>query len=55
MPSENIKRKDVFVAKNYLSGNELKELNLIGNMYLSFAELQVKNKRYMKTQDWIKN
>lgn len=54
MSSEKIKRKDVFIAKNYLSENEIKELNLIVDMYLSFAELQAKNKKYMKTLDWMK-
>lgn len=51
---EKIKRKDIFVAKNYLNKEELKELNLIVDMYLSFAELQAKNKKYMKMKDWIK-
>ena len=54
MASNKIRKKDVFVAKNYLSENELRELNLIVDMYLSFAELQAKNKKYMKTRDWIK-
>ncbi|MCK4649716.1 virulence RhuM family protein [Candidatus Pacearchaeota archaeon] len=52
--SDKIKRKDVFIAKNYLNEEELKELNLIVDMYLSFAELQAKNKRYMRTKDWIR-
>ena len=37
--------KDVFVAKNYLNKQELSELNLIVDQYLSFAELQVRNKK----------
>lgn len=53
LSSENIKRKDIFVAKNYLNEKELKELNLIVDMYLSFAELQAKNRRYMTMKDWI--
>ena len=52
--SDKIRKRDVFVAKNYLSEEELGELNLIVDMYLSFAELQAKNKKYMKTLDWIK-
>jgi hypothetical protein len=50
---EKIRRKDVFVAKNYLNEKELRELNLVIDMYLSFAELQAKNKRYMTMKDWI--
>ncbi|HLD55030.1 MAG TPA: virulence RhuM family protein [Candidatus Nanoarchaeia archaeon] len=51
---DKIKRKDIFIAKNYLNQKELKELNLITDMYLSFAELQAKNKKYMSMKDWIK-
>lgn len=50
---DKIKRKDVFIAKNYLNQKELKELNLIVDQYLSFAELQAKNKKGMKQKDWI--
>jgi len=52
--SDKIRKKDVFVAKNYLNEEELRELNIIVDMYLSFAELQAKNRRYMKTLDWVK-
>ncbi len=50
---EKIKRKDVFIAKNYLNKNELQELNLIVDQYLSFAELQARNKKTMTQKDWI--
>lgn len=50
---ENIKRKDAFVAKNYLSKDELQELNLIVEQYLAFAELQARNKKAMTQEDWI--
>lgn len=43
---------DVMVAKNYLSEEELKQLNLIVSLYLDFAELQATNKRPMKMKDW---
>ena len=48
-----ITTKDVGIAKNYLSEEELKQLNLIVSMYLDFAELQATNGRLMKMQDWI--
>lgn len=44
---------DIGIAKNYLSEEELKQLNLIVSMYLDFAELQATNGRLMKMQDWI--
>jgi hypothetical protein len=44
---------DTKVAKNYLSENELKQLNLVVSLYLDFAELQATNGRLMKMKDWI--
>ncbi len=48
-----ITQKDIGIAKNYLSENELKQLNLIVTLYLDFAELQATNGRLMKMSDWI--
>jgi hypothetical protein len=48
-----ITTQDVKVAKNYLTENELNQLNLIVSMYLDFAELQASNRRLMKMLDWI--
>jgi len=45
--------RDIGIAKNYLSEEELTQLNLIVSMYLDFAELQAMNGRLMKMQDWI--
>jgi hypothetical protein len=44
---------DITIAKNYLSEDELKQLNLIVSMYLDFAELQASEGRLMKMADWI--
>ncbi|MCE5341487.1 MAG: virulence RhuM family protein [Planctomycetaceae bacterium] len=44
---------DITIAKNYLSEDELKQLNLIVSMYLDFAELQASRGRLMKMADWI--
>lgn len=44
---------DVLIAKNYLTEDELKQLNLIVSLYLDFAELQATNKKPMKMKDWI--
>jgi hypothetical protein len=48
-----ITAQDVKIAKNYLTENELRQLNLIVSMYLDFAELQAANGRPMKMADWI--
>lgn len=44
---------DTRVAKNYLTEEEINQLNLIVSLYLDFAELQATNKRPMKMVDWI--
>lgn len=44
---------DVMIAKNYLTEDELKQLNLIVSLYLDFAELQATNRRAMTMRDWI--
>lgn len=48
-----ITTSDITIAKNYLTENELKQLNLIVSMYLDFAELQAGSGRLMKMADWI--
>lgn len=49
-----IRKSDVTVAKNYLSEDEIKQLNLIVDQYLSFAELQALQRKSMSMNDWIK-
>jgi len=53
-PHGRIRKTDVSIAKNYLTENELKDLNLIVDQYLSFAELQARNRKPMYMTDWIK-
>ncbi len=53
-PKGKIRKTDVTVAKNYLSQDELTELNLIVDQYLSFAELQARNRKPMYMADWEK-
>lgn len=48
-----ITAQDTKIAKNYLSEDELKQLNLIVSLYLDFAELQATRGRLMKMKDWI--
>lgn len=49
-----ITRDDVKIAKNYLSENELKRLNLLVSRFLDFAEFQALEMREMRMSDWIK-
>ena len=48
-----ITSRDIGIAKNYLTENELKQLNLIVTLFLDFSELQATNGRLMKMTDWI--
>jgi len=52
-PESKIRKTDVSIAKNYLTKEELKDLNLIVDQYLSFAELQARNRKPMYMNDWI--
>lgn len=47
-----VRKSDVTVAKNYMTHEEISNLNLIVNMYLDYAELQAKNHRAMYMADW---
>ena len=40
------------MAKNYLTADELTMLNLIVDQYLSFAELQARQRKPMYMGDW---
>ncbi len=51
-PKGKILRSDVTIAKNYLSENEIRNLNRIVTMYLDFAELQAERQIPMKMQEW---
>ena len=53
-PHGRIRKMDVSVAKNYLAEDEIKDLNLIVDQYLSFAELQARQRKPMYMADWIK-
>ncbi len=44
---------DIKIWKNYLTEDELTNLNLLVSWYLDFAELQARNWKIMKMQDWI--
>ncbi|NCD42492.1 MAG: hydroxyacid dehydrogenase [Bacteroidia bacterium] len=52
-PGSKLLKKDVEIAKNYLSEEELGMLNRIVTAYLEMAEIQALNRKPMTMQDWI--
>jgi hypothetical protein len=53
-PGNQMIRRDIYIAKNYLNEQELSMLNRIVDAYLSFAEIQAKGERAMTMKDWIR-
>ena len=51
-PDGKIVKTDVTVAKNYLSKNEMQELNEIVTMYLDYATRQARRHIPMTMADW---
>ena len=49
---ERVRRQDIVVAKNYLQGEELEELDRIVVMYLDYAEVQARMRKTMTMRDW---
>jgi Virulence protein len=52
-PNGKILKGDITVAKNYLTEEELSELNNIVNMYLDFAENQARRHKEMSMVEWV--
>ncbi len=52
-PGGPIRKNDVTVAKNYLTEQELSELNRVVTMYLDYAEDQARRRRPMTMADWV--
>ncbi len=52
-PEGKILKSDTGVAKNYLSQEEISELNRIVNMYLDYAENQANRHKLMSMEDWV--
>ena len=51
-PDGKILETDVIIAKNYLSQEEIQELNNLVSMYLDYAERQVKLGKIISMQEW---
>lgn len=47
-----VRKGDVDIAKNYLTEQEISDLNLIINQYLDFAEFQARRHQPMHMKDW---
>jgi len=50
---QSLKKSDIFIAKNYLTEDEITQLNLIVEQYLAFAKFQAQQKKAMTMKDWI--
>ena len=46
-------KSDTEIAKNYLTQNEIGDLNRLVSMYLDFAENMAKRGKTMKMEDWV--
>lgn len=49
---EAVRKQDVTVAKNYLSEEEIRELNRVVTMWLDFAEDQARRRKQVFLKDW---
>jgi hypothetical protein len=53
-PRGPIRKADVYLAKNYLTEEEIRELNRVVTMYLDYAEDQARRRKPMHMSDWAK-
>lgn len=53
-PDGKIVRADVSIAKNYLTADEMQDLNQFVTMYLDYADRQAKKHIPMTMEDWAK-
>ena len=49
---EDVRKGDVTIAKNYLSQDEVSELNRVVSMWLDFAEDQARRRQQVFLRDW---
>ena len=52
-PTGKILKSDTNIAKNYLSEEEIGELNRLVELYVNFAELQAERNTPMKMNEWV--
>lgn len=51
---KSVVKSDALIAKNYMLERELRQLYLLVEQFLSFAELQIERERQMYMNDWRK-
>ena len=52
-PDGKILKRDITIAKNYLSEKELSRLNRLVTMFIDYAELMAEDEVLMSMQDWL--
>lgn len=52
-PQGPVRKSDVTIAKNYLTQEEITELNRVVTMYLDYAEDQARRHKAMHMADWV--
>lgn len=50
---ERVRKKDVVIAKNYLTETEIKQLNRLTTMFLDFAENRAEMRRQTLMAEWV--
>ena len=50
---DTVRKKDISIAKNYLTHEEITTLNLLVAQYLDFADLQARSRREMRMSNWV--
>lgn len=48
-----VRKADVTVSKNYLTGEEIEQLNRLTTMFLDFAELRAQRRQETRMADWL--
>ncbi len=52
-PDGKVLKRDIGIAKNYLSEKELSRLNRLVTMFIDYAELMAEDEILMSMQDWV--
>ena len=52
-PDGKILKRDITIAKNYLSEKEMSRLNRLVTMFIDYAELMAEDEVLMSMQDWL--
>ena len=52
-PNGKVLKRDIGIAKNYLSEKELSRLNRLVTMFIDYAELMAEDEILMSMQDWV--